>query len=281
VTQSQLVRFVVAFFCVTFLACGDDDKPTSNNPPAETGPVTLIAADRSGNIMSVNPSTGEDVEILVTLPPVNRGGGIGVVSGMLYVEETGQLWLGMGGNSICAGCVMTVDVSTGVVTQLRDNSSAMNGVPDFAMRDDGTIFVSEGDGSSFYEADPVTGEFTLLGVNVGGSGGSAMTFASDGSLYLTGNDDLYEVDPDAPSSTELGVMTLVGFPAISGYTIGSMTTRPSDGAMFGILKDDGGTGGAGPTYLCRIDPSTLEVTNVGVNARKLDGLAFVPENLIE
>ena len=77
-------------------------------------------------------------------------------------------------------------------------------------------------------------------------------------------------------------ISLVGFATPpTNFSIGSMTTRPSDGALLGILKVEGGSGGSGPTQLVQIDPGAVTATNLGQNGVKLDGLALVPETLFD
>ena len=79
-------------------------------------------------------------------------------------------------------------------------------------------------------------------------------------------------------------MTYTGFPAPfteTSQTIGSMTTRPSDGAVFGILKDGGRSGTLQPTFLVRINTETAEITYVGSHSLPLDGLAFVPSSFFD
>jgi outer membrane protein assembly factor BamB len=276
----------IAMAVSLLVGCSDDDEPTRSNGDTSSLPVTLIAADRNGDIYSVDPATGQETFLLDTTPAVPRGGAdIGVVSAMLHVPQTGALWAGTGGNATCNGCILTIDPDTGVATELFDNSDETNGIPGLTIRpSDGRIFMGEGDSSGFYELDATTGDATRIGDNIASSSGKGITFSADETLYLAADETLYSVDPDAapPTDAEIGDFTLTGFPAFAGgFSIGAMTTRPSDGAIFAIVKDDGGTGGSGPTYLARVDVATAELTNVGVNGVKLDGLAFVPESLFE
>ena len=60
-----------------------------------------------------------------------------------------------------------------------------------------------------------------------------------------------------------------------------MATRPSDGAVFGILMDGGRSGTLQNTFLVRVNIETAEITYVGSHATMLDGLAFVPSSLFD
>ena len=59
-----------------------------------------------------------------------------------------------------------------------------------------------------------------------------------------------------------------------------MTTRQSDGVVFGILKDGGRSGNLQPTFLVTVDLATAEITNVGAHTGLMDGLAFIMTSLI-
>ena len=274
---------LIASICLAAVGCSDDDEPTRTNDTPDPGPVTLIAADRAGDLYSVDAATGAETLLRSTSAAGGRGDEIGVVSALVYVPTNGTLLAGMGGNSVCPGCLMTIDPDTGVATMLSF-PDVSEGIPGLAIREsDDALFFGEGDGSKFYQGNPVTGTHTEIGTDVAASSGRGLTFAADGTLYMAGHESLYEVDADAGTSVELGELTLIGFstPPPTNFSIGSMTTRPSDGAILGILKIDGGSGGSGPTHLVRVDPSAVTATNLGQHGVKLDGLAFVPELLFE
>lgn len=263
------------------VGCSDDDAdngPTGTTTPPP--PVTLIAADRNGDLYTVDPDTGTEELLLDTVPTAFGGTEIGVVSAMLWVPETELLWLGMGGNADCSGCILTVDVETGVTTVLEDTGE--RAVPGLAMRPaDGQIFMPEGDSEAFFSVDTETGEVEEIATGITDSSGKGITFTLGGECIVAADESLYEVILAGTITDRLiGEMVLLGLPDFAGgYSIGSLTTRPQDGVIFGILKDDGGSGGSGPTYLVTVNPDTGVVTNVGVNGVKLDGLAFVPEEL--
>lgn len=102
-------------------------------------------------------------------------------------------------------------------------------------------------------------------------------------LYVAGGDKLTRIDVAALDDDLVGTFSFSGFPtfASSSQTIGSMATRASDGVVFGILKDGGGQGSTSATFLVRINLETAVVTNVGANTNLLDGLAYVPTELVD
>lgn len=261
------------------LADADTLTVTAAAPPVGQ---MLIAADLEGEIYSVNPDTGEDDLLLDTFYNVSLRGGlpdVGVISAMIYLPERDELWAGTGGNSYSRATILVVNTATGEVVIHFDNFGVVSGIADLALRpSDGAMFAPGADGSGFFSVDRVTGEFTEINPDTPSSSGNGMTFGADGTLYLASDEELYVVDPADGGATLVAGFTYTGFPAFvgGGPTLGALTTRASDGTIFGILKDGGGGGGAGPTYLVTLNTTTAEVTNVGVNTEKLDGLAFVP-----
>lgn len=278
-------RFALLTICaglLVLIGCSDDEETTQPPPPA---PMTLVAADRSGNIVTVSEADGSETLIIDTF--TNCCGGIndvGVVSSMLYEPATGAWWLGTGGNADCAGCIQTLDPATREATTLSDNSGILGGVPGLAIHPStGKAYTTEADGSSrLYEINVNTGVVTQLydSMNLGAAG-KGCTFTANGKMYVAGDDELSEVDVATGDETLIGAFSFVGFPVFSevNQSIGSLTTR-SDGVVFGILKDGGGIGRTSTTYLVRINLTNAQVTNVGVNTGRLDGLAYVPTSVI-
>lgn len=276
------------------VGCSDDDDPSGPNGGDNGDPpvaVTLCAADRgNGDVYTVDESTGEETLLVDTSVELVAGvpEDIGRVSSMVYVDATGEWWLGAGGTAGCAGCILTLDAASGEASVLSSPSGDHHGggVSGLAIHpEDGRIFSFCSDcGDAFFEIDPATGEWTRLVDAVGtGGNGNGTTFSKDARLYVVSDGNLYEVDPDNSSVNDVGALSFTGFPAFAGSNqpIVSMTTRPSDGAVFGILMDGGGRGNPGTSYLVRINLDTAEVTNVGENSRILVGLAFVPDSLID
>jgi hypothetical protein len=263
------------------VACGSD-----STGPEDVLPVTLVAADRIGDIYTINETTGVETLIIPTTTQNSTGTmvSVGVVSSMLYVESTQLWWLGTGGNAECDGCIQTLNPTTGVATTLR-STVADRGVSGLAAHPTtGAIYTWESDSTNrLYGLDATTAVvdslFTGLGIP---SGGTGTTFSADGTLYVVGGDELWTIDLVTGVDTYIGTTTFVGFPAFVGgnQSIGSMTTRPSDGQVFGILKDGGGISNIQVTYLVTVDLTTAAITNVGSQTELMDGLAFVPTTLL-
>jgi hypothetical protein len=261
---------------LTLAACGSD----STAPEEELEPVTLVAADRDGNIYTINQTTGAETLILNTTTQSSTGSmvDVGVVSSMLWVESTGKWWLGTGGNAECGGCIQTLDLATGVATML--SQPGPNGISGLAIHPTtGEIYTWESDSTNeLYELDPVTGALTPVfgGLSLD-SGGTGTTFSLDGTLYVAAYRVLATINLTTGATNETS-MSYTGFPTFvnSSQTIGSMATRPSDGTVFGLLKDGGRSGTLQPTYLVTINLTTGEVTNLGQQGELMDGLAFVP-----
>ena len=80
-------RPVLVGICATLVAlmgCSDDD-PTQPGPV----PMTLVAADRSGNIVTVSETTGAETMIIDTFTDSGAGNvDVGVVSSMIYEPTT-------------------------------------------------------------------------------------------------------------------------------------------------------------------------------------------------
>lgn len=256
--------------------------------------VTLVAADRDGNVYTVDAATG--VESLLFTPMADDGVGgtemLGVISSMAHIPATDAWWLGMGGQSVCPtrdACVMVEDTVSGSPTEglyvVLGEIDPLSGVSGLAVHPStGKIYTFQSDsGGELYELDPVTVAETVVlsGLSEGGSG-KGTTFSNDGLLYVFGEDELTEIDIDAGTDTLIGTWTLTGFPTLLDPTptIGSLATRVSDGTVFGILKDGGGGRSTTTTYLVTVNLATAEVTNVGVNTNLLDGLAYIPTRLI-
>lgn len=265
-------------------ACGSD----STGPDDDGPPMTLVAADRDGNVYTINETTGAETLIIPTTTPDATGAmvDVGVVSSMLWVEATQLWWLGTGGrNAECEGCIQTLNPTTGVATTLRVDASFGSGVSGLAIHPTtGAIYSFESDGTDdMYEVDPTTGVFSVLhsGLNMD-NGGTGTTFTSDGTIYVAPRGELYTVDIDTGVPTLIGATTYTGFPAFtqSSQTIGSMATRPSDDVVFGILKDGGNSGTLQPTFLVRVNLTTAEITNVGQHSERMDGLAYVPTSVL-
>jgi hypothetical protein len=255
------------------------------------GDFLLMAADRDGNVYTVDPVTG--TESLSFTPMTDDGVGgmepLGVISSMAWLESTDAWLFGLGGNSVCgnSGCIYVEDTVSGSATEgewIEFAVTDLYGTPGLAPHPDGDrVFTFEADGSGELVSVDAAGvvDTLLSSLNERGSG-KGTTFSSDTLLYVFGGDLLTEIDVEALTDREVGTFTLTGFPTLVDLTptLGSMTTRPSDGVVFGILKDGGGGGSTTTTYLVTVNLETAEVTNVGVNTNLLDGVAFIPSRLV-
>jgi hypothetical protein len=262
-------------------ACGSD----STGPDDDPLPVTLVAADRDGDIYTINETTGTETLIVPTSTSDGTGGmvEVGVVSSMLYVTSTQQWWLGTGQNAECSGCIQTLDPATGIATTLAI-PAGLRGISGLAAHPTtGAIYTWESDSTNqLFGLDAVTADPDTLFSNLSPpSGGTGTTFGTDGTLYVAGGDELWTIDLVSGVPTLIGALTLTGFPALGGrQTIGAMATRPTDGVVFGILKDGGGGGRTTATFLVTINLTTAEVTNVGAHTELMDGLAYIPTSLL-
>lgn len=252
-------------------------------PPPE---FTLLAADRNGDIYTIDEDTG--AETLLWGSAITDGAGgttdVGVVSSMHWIPSTEQWWLGSGGRATCGGCIMIVPLplSETPVVELAQTSRGVSGLAVHPTTE--KIYTFESDGTdSVYEIDANTGAYTELFSGLGmKNGGTGTTFSLDEVLFVAVYDELWTVDLVTGAPTLVGAMTYTGFPAFTevSQTIGSMTTRQSDGVVFGILKDGGNSGTLRPTFLVRINLDTAEITNVGVQTHLMDGLTFIMTSLI-
>lgn len=274
-------RFVLMAICagvVALVGCSDDEETTQ--PPPPVMPMTLVAADRDGDIYTVSETDGSDTMIIDTKI---GGNDLGVVSSMLYVPATDAWWLGSGGNATCPACIKTLDPDTGEATTLADNTPLLRAVPGLAIHPTtAKIYTTEADGGSNLYEIANTGFATELTDSLRiNSAGKGCTFSANGIFYVASSEDLHQIDIDPPDETLVGMFSFVGFPTFSetSQTIGSMATR-SDGVVFGILKDGGGRRNTSTTYLVRINLTNAQVTNVGVNTALLDGLAYVPTSML-
>jgi len=257
------------------VACGDDSRVLGN------GPVTLIAFDREGDLHIVAVSTGAMTEILNTfyddgMADVN----LGRVSGAIYNPVVNKIWMGLGGrDSPCESCILALDIATGEGVFVADGSiGGLDGFPGVAISSANRMFVHEGDSSGLYEVNTTTGEVLEVNSNTGsGSGsGNGMTFSNSGVFYLASGEQIFTIDQTTFDSTLVADVSKSGFPTAEDGEIIALSTRPSDGVIFGIWHDGAGGGGGGDAYLITLAPTTGVMTYIGTMPGKPDGLAFVP-----
>jgi hypothetical protein len=265
-------------------SAGDDDDSAGDDDDsaAPSGPSVLIAADRDGDLYSLEPQTGAETFLLDTwtLDSVGAQVPVGVVSSIIEWTADGLLWLGTGGNAECDGCVMNIDPTSGEATMLADNSGSSYAMPGMARSPADEVFTMEGDGSGFYDVDPLTGVSSEISGDIDATWsnyqGNSLTFGSDGTMYASSNGMFYTMDPVAGIGTQVAEQSYIGFPGnpdLSRYYLVSMATL-GDGTIYGLLKETGGAA-ATNSWLVTVDPTTAELTAIAELTARFDGLAAV------
>ena len=251
------------------------------------GTFILIAFDNAGDLFTLDETTAAESFRLDTFatPPGMPAQDLNRVSASTYVPARGEVWLGLGGNSVCRGCIMLLNMVTGEATLLFDNSSTNSAIPGLALRpSDGAIFTTQADGSGFFSIDNVTGETTEINSSTASGTGNGLTFADPNeTLYLAEGSNpgrLCTVDP--ATGVDAFVTNIVYPPGFGAADPGivAMTTRPTDGVVFVLVKDGAGGGGTKDTFLGTFNLATGEVTIIAMTTTKMEGLAFVPSNLV-
>jgi hypothetical protein len=253
--------------------------------PLPLEPMTLVAADRDGFVYAVDPSTG--IEALMrrarTVHPFSGSPTpVGVVTSLVWIPTPGALWLGTDRGGICSRCLYAFRPAATEEVLVRPLVKEVDGVSDFAVHPvTRRIYTFDRNGGGYlFRVDPEWATYTEVMQNLDeGSYGKGTTFSNDGLLYVAGDERLTRIRLNRQEVTQVGDFSYTGFPAFATteVSINSLTTRPADGVVFGILQDGGGLyHDVGATYLVTIDLETAEVTNLGANANLLSALAWVP-----
>ena len=161
-------------------ACGDGGGGGSGTP---SGAVTLIAADRNGDIYLIDSTAATATLVLDTITDDGVGGttDVGVVSSMLYFADTGVLWIGTGGQGFCGQCIHVLDPTTGDAVYLA-GPDTISGLSGLARNSSGEIYTNPGDTDDISSVNPVTGALTSIGADGAvTNAGKGMTF----DLYIT------------------------------------------------------------------------------------------------
>ena len=153
-------------------------------------------------------------------------------------------------------------------------------------RTDLIVFGMEGEADDLDDmifVDNMTGtssRYTETVAQISGRG-QGLTFVGE-TLYLASGMELYTIDLFTGRATLVADMTLTGFATGNGLQnprIASMTTRPSDNQVFGILKE--GSSSAAISFLVSINVGTGLVTNIGQTEEILDGITWVPADYFQ
>lgn len=253
--------------------------------PLPLEPMTLVTADRNGFVYTVDPSTGAET-LMRRAAMINPLSGsptpVGVVTSLVWIPTPGALWLGTDFGGICSRCLYAFRPDATTEALVRPLVKEVDGVSDFAVHPiTRRIYTFDRTGSGYlFRVDPEWATYTEVMQNLDeGSFGKGTTFSSDGLLYVAGDERLTRIRLNRREVTHVGDFSYTGFPAFATteVSISSMTTRPSDGLVFGILQDGGGLfQDVSATYLVTIDLETAEVTNLAANANLLSGLTWVP-----
>lgn len=253
--------------------------------PLPLEPMTLVAADRNGFVYTVDETTGVETvrrQAMTNTPLSSSPIPVGVVTSLSWIPFPGALWLGTAFGGICSRCLYAFRPDATTETLVRPLVKEVDGVSDFAVHPvTRRIYTFDRTaGGYLFRVDPEWAEYTEVLRNLDeGSYGKGTTFSNDGLLYVAGDERLTRIRLNLREVTHVGDFSYIGFPAFvtPELSINSMTTRPSDGAVFGILQDGGSLfHDVAVTYLVTIDLQTAEVTNVGANTELLSGLSWVP-----
>lgn len=253
--------------------------------PLPLEPMTLVAADRNGFVYTVDETTGVETVLrqAMTIHPFSGSPTpVGSVTSLTWIPAPGALWLGTAFGGICSRCLYAFRPAAATEALVRPLVKEVDGVSDFAVHPiTRRIYTFHRNRSGYlFRVDPEWGEYTEVMRNLDeGSHGKGTTFSNDGLLYVAGDERLTRIRLNRLEATHVGTFSYTGFPSFATpeISINSLTTRPSDGVVFGILQDGGGPYHAvTATYLVTIDLETAAVTNVGANTTLVSALTWVP-----
>jgi hypothetical protein len=254
--------------------------------PVPLEPMTLVAADGNGFVYTVDETTGTETSIrrAMTLHPFSGlPVPVGVITSLSWIPSVDELWLGTAfGGDVCSRCIYAFSPDATAEVPVRPLVEEVDGVSDFAVHPiTRRIYTFHRDrGGYLFRVDPEQAVYTEVMQDLDeGSAGKGTTFSNEGLLYVAGDDRLTHIRLNLREVAQVGTFSHVGFPAFATpeLSINSMTTRASDGVVFGILQDGGGAfHDLTMTYLVTIDLETAEVTNVGTNTNLLTALTWVP-----
>ena len=260
----------------------------------QTSPVEfkLIAADHNGDIWELNQDDNSSSELLDVYMDDGFGNesDVGPVSSMVYDPATGKIYAGTDASAECNGCIYAIDPGTGQATLFMD--PGVNAIPAMTIDSNGTVFASFEDSDySLFKFDPSnTGDPIFVGSLNAGMYGVGLSFRADDTLLLgqgLGVGVLNQADAELTSVGPLSFNNILGFEEINpdfypNYDnhIISQATRLEDNQTFSIVNDVNSYYGQYFRYLVAVDAETVELTLVSEIDSTLDGLAFIPDDVI-
>jgi hypothetical protein len=248
--------------------------------PFEPCGVSLYGVGHTGGptaptqFYSVNPSTGVAVGIGAV--------GFNAVGGIDVDPMTGLLF-GIGERPADGvNVLITIDPATGLGTEIGPTGIEGFGfgvrVSDVSFRtSDGVFFAYVEQGDGLFTIDPATGAASLVGGPASPTGccGSGIGFSAANVLYHADDVGFSSLDQSLGTAAHLGGLSFVGFPALTNPRPNSIDFDPAFDVAFVTVND--GEQGTGPNYLATLDVVTGDITNVGLSANGLDGLAWVAD----
>ncbi len=270
----------VALASIAALGCEFDSLG-----PLPLEPMTLVAADRNGFLYTLDETTGVETVLrqAMTINPLSGSPTpVGVVTSLSWTPSPGALWLGTDFGGICSRCLYAFRPGATTEALVRPLVREVDGISDFAVHPiTRRIYTFDRNGGGYlFRVDPEWAVYTEVMQRLDeGSFGKGTTFSSDGRLYVAGDQRLTRIRLNLREVIHVGSFSYTGFPpfATPEVSINSMTTRPADGVVFGILQDGGDIyHEVSATYLVTIDLETAEVTNLAANANLLSALTWVP-----
>ncbi len=230
---------------------GSGDGGTGNNGTAMS------------SLYRIDPATGAATLVGAT--------GYRGISGMDFHPDTGVLYAVGRRASDDRAYLLIINPATGKATEIGEiNNEDFQRVPDMSFRNsDNKLFAWDEDVDRLATIDISTGEMTTFGVNVG-CAGHGMAFSPSDVLYLADCLDFVSLNTTTGTPTLIGELAPMPTPDHDGSS--AMDFHPLSGKLYAAIT------ALSPEprerYLATIDPTTAEVTILGVSVNGLDALAF-------
>ncbi|MEM8624783.1 MAG: hypothetical protein AAGG47_14840 [Pseudomonadota bacterium] len=166
--------------------------------------------------------------------------------------------------------LFTFDTDTGTTTLVGNIGFGISGL---ALAPSGDLFGIT-TGNAFISIDTSSGAGTVIGTSTVSSFPEGLAFAPDGTLFASGGEALFTIDPLTGVATELGAIDLFDLDGLT-VTQGPVTTAVGTFGAGTILAADSGG-------LFAIDPGTLAVTLIGspTNSVPQEALTVLPDGTL-